>query len=342
MEVNAALRVSPRVVRAAYDGGMRRLRARLPVRLRPRRLLGIAVLAMLVAAALVFGVALLRVGPVADLPARVAAFDRAGLARPVPLSGVAPVLRDAVVATEDERFYQHAGVDVVSIARALPYDLAHASLAQGASTIDEQLAKVVYLHGDDHSPWRKAKEIAFGFKIGARYSHEQALDDYLNVVYFGNGQYGFENAARRYFGLPASRLDLAQASLLAGLIQAPGLYDPLRDPSAARLRQVAVLRSMVRNGFITEEEASSVVGSRLPLRGGFSLPREGPVTFVVGAPFDWDVLAFAFVLLAGALAAYAAAGLVAPGLTTRAALRVAGIALFSVSLLTAARSMQVL
>lgn len=305
-------------------------------------MLGIGALAMLVAVALLFGVAFLRVGSVADLPARVAALDRADRARPVPLSAVAPVLRDAVVATEDERFYQHAGVDVISIARALPYDLAHASLAQGASTIDEQLAKVVYLHGDDHSPWRKAKEIALGFKIGARYSHEQALDDYLNVVYLGNEQYGVENAARRYFGRPARRLDLGQASLLAGLIQAPGIYDPLRNPVAARLRQVAVLRSMVRNGFITEEEAASVVDNRLPLRGGVSLPREAPVSFAAGAPFDWDVLAFAFALLAGAVAAYAAAGLVAPGLAMRAALRLAGVALFGVSLLTAARSMQVL
>lgn len=108
------------------------------------------------------------------------------------------------------------------------------------------------------------------------------------------------------------------------------------------MRQIAVLRSMVRNGFITEEEAASVVANRQPLRGGLSLPREPAVSFAVSAPFDWDVLAFAFVLLAAAVVACISAGLVAPGLSTRAALAVAGVALFGVGLLTAARSTQVL
>ena len=312
------------------------------VRLTPMRVAGALLLAGLVAAAAATSAAFVAAPSVADLPARVAALERAAHARAVPLWRIAPVLREAVVATEDERFYQHDGVDLISIARALPYDVTHWSLAQGASTIDEQLAKVAYLHGNDHSPWRKATEIALGFRIGRRFTHEQTLDDYLNVVYFGGGRVGIEAAARAYFGQTPGELDLAQASLLAGLIQAPSVYDPLEHPVAARDRQVAVLRSMVRNGYITQEGAAAVIASRLPLRGGSALAAVAPVSFAAGPPFDWDVLAFAGVLLAGALAAYVGARLLAPSLRLRHAVRLAGLLLLVASILTAARSVQVL
>ena len=96
-----------------------------------------------------------------------------------------PLLRDAVVSTEDERFYRHRGIDLIGVVRAIPYDLAHLSLAQGASTITEQVAKLIYLGGNDHTLWRKFKDAALAVKLESYYNKEQILDAYLNSVYFG-------------------------------------------------------------------------------------------------------------------------------------------------------------
>ena len=305
------------------------------------RLIVLLIVVPLALVALAFAVAVVRAPSVADLPARVAALERANDARPVPLSRIPAVLREAVVATEDERFYRQSGVDVLALARAVPYDLTHLSLAQGASTITEQLGKLAYLRGNDHSPWRKLTDIALGFRIGHRYDHEQVLDAYLNVVYFGDGAYGIANAARRYFGRDVSRLDLAQASLLAGLIQAPTAYDPLADPQAARARQVAVLRSMVRNGNVTSTQAAAAVGSRLALARGRALPALHGIGFAPPAPFDWAELAVGLLLVAGAVAAFVAARVVAPSLAVRSSLRFAAVLLLLAGTLTAAYSVQV-
>ncbi|HUK98858.1 MAG TPA: biosynthetic peptidoglycan transglycosylase [Gaiellaceae bacterium] len=306
-----------------------------------RRLLLPGVLLVVAALAGVFAVALLRAPSVADLPARLTSIERANGADPVPITRIPATLREAVVATEDERFYDNRGVDVIALARAVPYDVVHLSLAQGASTITEQLGKLAYLQGNDHSPWRKLTDIALGFRIGHHYDHEQVLDDYLNVAYFGDGAYGVESAAHRYFGRDVSRLDLAQASLLAGLVQAPTAYDPLTDPRGARDRQVAVLRSMVRNGYVTEAQAGAAVGSRLPLAGGRALPALHGIDFAVPAPFDWAELAVALLLVAGAAAAFVAARVVAPSLAVRSTLRVAAVLLLLAGALTAAYSVQV-
>src|SRR5262249_53557199 len=107
-----------------------------------------------------------------------------------PLTSVSPLLREAVVATEDERFYQHHGVDVLGVLRALPYDLTHLSLAQGASTITEQVAKNLYLGGNDRSPWRKLEDAAVALKLERRYSKQRILAAYLDTAYFGDGAVG--------------------------------------------------------------------------------------------------------------------------------------------------------
>src|SRR5262245_39010179 len=136
------------------------------------------------------------------LDARVRARLHAGDVRPVPLDRVAPILRQAVVATEDERFYRHHGIDVLGLLRALPYDLVHLSLAQGASTITEQLGKVLYLGGNDHTPWLKLEDAAVAVKLENRYDKEQILGAYLNTIYFGEGATGIWEASKRYFDLP--------------------------------------------------------------------------------------------------------------------------------------------
>ena len=207
-----------------------------------------------------------------DLNTRLAAREQATGVRGVPLQQIAPVMREAIVATEDERFYSNHGVDLLGIARAIPYDIGHLSFAQGASTITDQLVKLLYLNGNDHSPWRKLEDLALALKISTRYSKEQVLDAYLNTVYFGAGAYGIGAAAKTFFATTPVRLDLAQASLLAGLVQAPTIYDPLTHPLVARARQVEVLRSLVRDGYATSSAATRVVASPLRLRGTSELP----------------------------------------------------------------------
>jgi membrane peptidoglycan carboxypeptidase len=251
-------------------------------------------------------------------------------------------LREAVVATEDERFYQHSGVDLLALLRAAPFDLSHLSFAQGASTIAEQLAKLVYLDGNDRSPWRKAKEIALGYRLGQRYRHETILEDYLNTVYLGEGGYGVEAASAHYFGRSASTLTLGQASLLAGLIQAPSRYDPQQNPGAARRRQVDVLRAMVRNGYITETDAEAVTGHPLELASGASLPPLLGIGFAPGSPFDWGELVAAAVLLSLALTVLTFARVASLPLRRRALARAASLGLIVVSIMTAAHSIQVL
>jgi membrane peptidoglycan carboxypeptidase len=237
-----------------------------------------------------FAIAWITAPSIADLRGRVGALDRSVGARPVSLHSIAPVMREAAVATEDERFYQHDGIDAVGILRALPYDLSHFSLAEGASTIDEQLVKLAYLGGNDHNPWAKLRDAAIALRVDARYSKEQVLADYLNTVYMGAGAYGVEAASERYFGVRASRLTLAEAALLAGLIQDPSGAQPYRDPVAARERQAIALTSMVRNGFTTTTEAHRALVRPMRLRDGPPLPPLRGVSIVPGPPFYWGEL----------------------------------------------------
>ncbi len=232
------------------------------------------------------------------LDSRVGARLQASSGRPVALDGVAPLLREAVVATEDERFYRHQGVDLLGLLRALPYDLVHLSFAQGASTITEQLGKTLYLGGNDHTPWRKLLDAALALKLERRYDKEQLLAAYLNSVYFGHGAYGVFSASRRYFGIIPRRLTLPQATLLAGLIQAPSADDPILHPEAARARQVAVLRSMVGDGLVTRGEAAAAVARQLPLRDARPLPAVRGIDFSPGPAFVWWRLVTGLIVVA--------------------------------------------
>jgi membrane peptidoglycan carboxypeptidase len=297
-------------------------------------LLGVLVIA-------VFAQAFVAAPSTDDLGLRIARYDLVHGALPVPLAKVSPVLRQAVVATEDERFYQHSGVDLIALLRAVPFDVIHLSLAQGASTIAEQLAKLIYLNGNDHSGWRKIQEITLGYRIGHGYSHERILEAYLNSVYLGENQYGVEAASEHYFGRSASRLDLREASVLAGLIQAPSAYDPQANPQAARSRQVDVLRAMVRDGYIAETEARAAVGVPLELVAGARLPAVPGVGFAPGAPFDWGELLAAALLLVGAVGTLIVAHVAALSVHPRSLARAVSIALVIVSIATAAHSIQV-
>jgi len=177
-----------------------------------------------------------------------------------PYNAIAPVMSYALVSIEDERFYQHHGIDTIGLIRAAWADLRAGRIVEGGSTLTAQLAKNAYLNGYDHNIPLKAEDLLLAFKIERHYSKSQILEMYLNLVYFGQGAYGIHAAAQRYFGVTPAHLDVAQAALLAGLVQAPGYYDPLCHPSLARERQHAVLARMYADGYIShamERKAAS-------------------------------------------------------------------------------------
>jgi len=191
-----------------------------------------------------------------DLPARVEASVRAHHATRVSIEAMPPVLLNALVAIEDERFYRHHGIDTQGLIRALGADLYHRRAIEGGSTLTQQLVKNLYMGGDDDG-WRKPENLVLAFKLESRLSKAQILESYLNVVYFGHDAYGIGQAASAYFGLTPDRLDLPRASMLAGLPQAPSYYDLYRNPCAARARQFNVLDQMVRNGYISQDQATA-------------------------------------------------------------------------------------
>lgn len=287
----------------------------------------------------VFGVGLLSAVWVAspgagDLLARAARRETGTHAKPVSLAQVSVLLREAVVAAEDERFYRHHGIDSIGVLRAAAYDLTHLSLQQGASTITEQLAKQLYLSGNDSSAWGKLQDAAIALRIERVSSKQLILQAYLNTVYFGAQATGIEAASERYFGVHASALSLAQSSLLAGLIRAPSAYDPFAYPDHARDRQVQVLRSMIRNGFATQDEAIRVLAEPLRLADRSVLPVVGAAALAPEPLVSVAIFLPGFVLFA-----LGTAGLIVRWSRSRAVLRRGSWALVLVGLIVVARSL---
>jgi penicillin-binding protein 1A len=173
-----------------------------------------------------------------------------------------PFLIQAIVATEDRRFFEHGGVDFFGIARALVTNLLAGGVRQGGSTLTQQLAKNLFLT-PERSYSRKIRELILAFWLEARFSKEQLFTIYLNRVYLGAGTYGVEAAARRYFGKSTRRLNLREASVIAGLLKAPSRYSPLRDPKAAIKRGDQVLANMVAAGFLSQRDADAAKRNRL-------------------------------------------------------------------------------
>jgi penicillin-binding protein 1A len=162
----------------------------------------------------------------------------------VPLARISPHLRRAAVAVEDQRFYEHSGVDLVRVAAAAFVNVREGRRAQGGSTITQQLARQAFL-SRDKTIRRKLKEVVLAARIEREYSKDDILELYLNKVYFGDGLHGAEAAARGYFGKPASDLDVAEAALLAGLIKSPSAYAPTVNLDRAVARRNLVLQAML-------------------------------------------------------------------------------------------------
>jgi penicillin-binding protein 1A len=176
-------------------------------------------------------------------------------------SAISPWMPKSTVAIEDRRFYQHGGIDPEGILRAFVADVSAGRIVQGGSTITQELVRNLYL-SQDKTVQRKVTEACLAVKLARAWSKDRILTAYLNDIYYGNHAYGIQAAAETYFSVPASRLTLEQAALLAGLPQAPSYYDPLHNPAAALARRDEVLQALRRSGDITEAQYASAVHDR--------------------------------------------------------------------------------
>ena len=183
---------------------------------------------------------------------------------PVRLSRVSQAAQDAIVASEDAKFYEHPGVDALALVRAVWVNVRTGSINQGGSTLTQQYVKNAFV-GDDVTLQRKVEEAVLAISLERRLSKDEILEEYLNTAYFGEGASGIEAAAVTYFGVPASELTLAQGATLAQLLPAPSVRNPVKDPDGARARRDALLDRMEATGFATPAEVSAAKASDLGL-----------------------------------------------------------------------------
>ncbi|MXY48824.1 MAG: PBP1A family penicillin-binding protein [Gemmatimonadetes bacterium] len=196
--------------------------------------------------------------------------------RRVALEEIAPVFRDAIIATEDADFFHHRGVDKPGIVRAFVTNLREGQiLGQGASTITQQLARHLFFTRE--KVWiRKIREAMAAMQIEARFTKDEILSAYCNNMYFGADAYGVEEAAQRFFSKRASELTLGESALLAGLVQRPSDYNPYYRMDRALSRRETVFRRMMDNGYITEEDAALAREEEITLKGTSIGPARGP------------------------------------------------------------------
>ena len=172
----------------------------------------------------------------------------------VPIGHISPDLKNAIVAIEDRRFYEHAGFDLTGMGRAALVNIQHGRIEEGASTITQQLVKNLFL-ANEQTFTRKAQELLLALDIEIAYSKDEILEMYLNVVYYGSGFYGVNAAAEGYYGKPPAALDLPEASMLAGIPNAPSELSPFENFIAAKKRQAVVLDTMEAQGMIDARTA---------------------------------------------------------------------------------------
>jgi penicillin-binding protein 1A len=188
--------------------------------------------------------------------------------QPLPLAKISHWLPEATVAIEDARFWQHGALDYQGIARAFYQDISKGHVVQGGSTITQELVRNLYIGNNQRTLSRKIKEACLAEKFFRDHTRKQILADYVNEVFYGRHAFGAQAAAQTYFSKSASELTLAQAALLAGLPQAPTVYDPLRNKQAALARRNDVLQAMWKNGYITAAQLRRATRKPLLLHPG--------------------------------------------------------------------------
>ncbi|MFZ2991181.1 penicillin-binding protein 1A, partial [Ideonella sp.] len=187
-----------------------------------------------------------------------------------PIAEIPQVMKDAVLAIEDSRFYQHSGVDYLGVLRAGLAQLGSAG-SQGASTITMQVARNFYL-STEKTLTRKLYEVLLATKIEAQLSKDQILEIYMNQIYLGQRAHGFAAASEIYFGKPLKELTVAEAAMLAGLPKAPSAYNPIANPRRATIRQRYIVERMLENGFISAEQRDEALAQKLSYRPASDMP----------------------------------------------------------------------
>jgi penicillin-binding protein 1A len=194
---------------------------------------------------------------------------------------IAPIMRQAIVSVEDQRFYEHNGVDVRGIARALWQDIRQQGIVEGGSTITQQFVKNAYIR-NEQTLARKVREAALAWQLEQDWKKDRILTAYLNTIYFGHGAYGIQQAARAYFQKGAKNLTLAESALLAGIPADPSIYDPATSPHTATLRRRHVLSMMLEQGKITPRQFARADNAALPAPDDIRLPgTQGPAPYFV-------------------------------------------------------------
>ncbi|AJE41740.1 transglycosylase domain-containing protein [Streptomyces nodosus] len=215
----------------------------------------------------------------------------------VELEDISPYMRKALVAIEDSRFYEHGAIDLKGVLRALNQNAQNGGVAQGASTLTQQLVKNYFVEeaGDDptkvaqatqQTVGRKIRELKYAIQLEEKLGKEKILENYLNITFFGQQAYGVEAASQRYFSKHAKDLSLPEAALLAGLVQSPTGYDPVNHEAEALKRRNVVLQRMAQVHDITQAEADKAKKTDLGLH--VSQPKNGCITAVKGAGFFCD------------------------------------------------------
>ena len=185
---------------------------------------------------------------------------------------IAPIMRQAIVSVEDQRFFEHNGIDLKGVARALWADVRNRAIVEGGSTITQQFVKNAYIR-NERSFARKVREAALAWQLEKRWNDKsRILTAYLNTIYFGHGAYGIQQAARAYFKKSAKELDLAEAALLAGIPADPSLYDPASNPRNAKARRRHVLGMMLGQGKITQRQFERADKAELPVPADIRVP----------------------------------------------------------------------
>jgi penicillin-binding protein 1A len=198
------------------------------------------------------------------------------------------IVKDAVISIEDKRFRENSGIDIRGIARAFFQDVLHKGTIQGASTIEQQFVKNALQAQTHRTLFEKLRESALAYQLAHKWSKEKILTEYLNTIYFGNGAYGIESAARIYFGSDVNHLGCGtlahklcvqelkpwEAALLAGIIQSPAFYNPVTKPQATRARRNLVLSQMLEQGYLNRTEYDESVGEALPAPKDIQPPHE--------------------------------------------------------------------
>lgn len=174
----------------------------------------------------------------------------------VPADKIPKQLKEAIVAAEDRRFYEHGAMDPIGVTRALIANYTAGRTVEGGSTLAQQTVKNIFL-SQERTMTRKIREMFLAIQLERNYTKDQILEIYLNTIYFGHGTYGLKEAARTYFGKAPEDLNLSECAMLAGLPQAPSAYDPIDHPEEGKKRMTTVLMLMAREGYITPQEAST-------------------------------------------------------------------------------------